>query len=74
MTEPLDISSEDYRIYTYGDGSTFRVNAPVQLHVIQDDRGTSHRVIDRAGQTHRPERGWVGITWKPRDGEPAFVA
>jgi hypothetical protein len=70
----IDISSEQFRVYTYGDGSTYRIEDPATLHVLTDDAGTSHRVIDKAGMTHRPERGWVGISWQPRDGAPAFVA
>jgi hypothetical protein len=74
MTTVIDITSEEYRTYTYPDGSTFSIEDPAQLHVLTDEKGTSHRVIDKAGVTHRPERGWLGISWKPRDGQPAFVA
>lgn len=74
MTNPLDISSEEYRIYTYASGATFRIEGPGELHVIEDERGVSHRVIDQSGVTHRPERGWVGISWKPSAGAPPFVA
>lgn len=73
MTKIIDIKSEAFRLYTYRDGSTFRIEQPAELHVITDENGTSHRVIDKAGVTHRPERAWVGISWQPRDGEPAFV-
>lgn len=72
MTE-LDISSEEWRVYTYA-GGIFKIAEPVTLFVITDERGTTHRVIDKAGVTHRPERGWTGISWKPRNGEPAFIA
>lgn len=74
MTKELDITSEEYRVYTYGNGITFRIDAPAQLHVLSDDKGVSHRVIDCDGVTHRPERGWVAISWKPKPGEPSFVA
>lgn len=74
MTNAIDISSEEYRIYTYGSGDTFRIDDPSELHVITDEKGVSHRVIDKGGMTHRPERGWIGISWKPREGAPAFVA
>ena len=70
----IDISSEAFRTYTFADGSTFTIKHPAELHVIEDERGTSHRVIDKAGVTHRPTRGWVGISWKPLDGAPPFVA
>lgn len=70
----IDISSEEVRFYTYADFSTFRIGEPDKLFVIEDEHGVTHRVIDKEGVTHRPERGWVGISWKPRDGQPAFVA
>jgi hypothetical protein len=66
----LDVSSEAYRIYTYSDGGQFRIDCPVELFIV----GGSHRVVDADGVTHRPERGFVGISWKPFAGAPAFVA
>lgn len=66
----IDISSEEYRVYTYADGATYRIEAPVSLYVI----GDSHRVVDANGVTHRPTKGWVGLSWKPKEGAPAFVA
>ena len=74
MTNPIDISSEEYRIYTYPNGSEYRINSPLALHIIQDEKGATHRVTDNFGMTHRPERGWVAIAWKPRDGARVFVA
>jgi hypothetical protein len=68
---PLDISSELFRVYAYPDGQRFRINAPVSLYVL--DSG-SHRVVDEEGITHRPTPGWLAISWKPRPGQPAFVA
>lgn len=74
MTNPINVTSELYRTYTYADGSQFRIDSPAELHVLEDDKGTSHRIIDADGVTHRPSRGWVGISWKPKPGEPSFVA
>ena len=74
MIKELDVSSEEYRIYTYANGSIFRIEQPAALHVIEDEKGATHRIIDKAGVTHRPKRGWIGISWKPREGAPAFVA
>ena len=71
MANPLDLSSEAYRIYSYADGATFRIDAPVQLNVT--DTG-SHRVLDAAGMTHRPTPGWLAISWMPKPGAPPFVA
>jgi hypothetical protein len=71
MTEPLDISSEANRTYHYADGVTFTIDAPYKLHVT--DTG-SHRVVAQDGRTYRPERGWLAISWQPREGAPEFVA
>lgn len=69
--QALDITSEMYRIYAYKDGGRFRINNPEVLYIL--DSG-SHRVIDSDGVTHRPTAGWLGISWKPKPGSPAFVA
>jgi hypothetical protein len=72
--KPIDISSEEWRVYAYdGDKKTF-IHNPSLLYVINDDKGVTHRVLDKDGVTHRPERGWLKISWKPREGHPAFVA
>jgi hypothetical protein len=63
-----DISSELWRDYIYPDGKTFRVNDPLELYIVNG----SHRVVDMDGVTYRPERGYVGIRWKPRAGKPPF--
>jgi len=68
---PLDISSEQWREYRYANGTTFRIDCPKELHITDDG---SHRVIDEFGVTHRPERNYNGISWKPKHGSPAFVA
>lgn len=72
--KPIDVSSEEYREYTYANGATVRIDQPAELYVITDERGVTHRVVDKSGVTHRPERGWLKISWRPRDGQPAFVA
>lgn len=68
---PLDITSELYRIYAYADGKRYRISNPEQLYVL--DNG-SHRVVDSDGVTHRPTPGWLAISWKPKPGQPPFVA
>jgi hypothetical protein len=70
LPTPLDISSEEYREYTYANGNKFRINQPEKLFIVDG----SHRVVDSAGVTHRPERNYVGISWRPVAGAPAFVA
>lgn len=71
MTQQLDITSEIDRTYHYPGDKTFTILAPRQLFVT--DTG-SHRVVAEDGRTYRPERGWLAISWQPRDGCPAFVA
>jgi hypothetical protein len=70
----VDISSEADRGYHYESGKVFRITAPKTLHVLTDEHGVSHRVIASDGRTYRPERGWIGISWLPKPGAPAFVA
>lgn len=74
MSNPIDITSEAERVYHYGNGSKFYVPTPKELHVIDDEKGVTHRVVSMNGRTYRPERGWVGISWEPKPGAPAFVA
>lgn len=74
MSKELDITTEQSRTYTYGDGKTFTIANPATLHILEDERGITHRVIDTSGTTHRPERGWVGISWTAKEGAPKFVA
>jgi len=70
IPKPIDISDEQYRTYTYANG-TFTIRNPVSLYLL--DNGKSHRVVDVFGVTHRPERGWFGISWKVSDGFPPFT-
>lgn len=74
MSNPIDITSEANRVYHYANGTKFHIEAPKELHVLTDDKGVTHRVIAENGRTYRPERGWVGISWEPKPGAPAFVA
>jgi len=59
-----DVSSEEWREYVYADGAIFRVDCPRSLYLKQDERGDSHRVVDKQGVTHYPRRGWIGLRWK----------
>lgn len=67
---PVDISSEDFRIYTYGSGKEFRIERPALLYLLDDNK--THRIVDMYGMTHRPERDWVGISWKTQRDQPPF--
>lgn len=74
MTKEIDITSESERTYHYADGATFTITGPYKLHVITDEKGDTHRIVGVDGRTYRPERGWLCISWLPREGQPAFVA
>lgn len=67
----VDISSELFRVYTYANGAKLRISEPKTLYILPGD---SHRIVDTDGMTHRPTPGFLSIAWKPRPGEPAFVA
>lgn len=70
-TKILDISSEKCRCYVYPGGEKYRIDYPVTLYILQNG---SHRVVDEDGFTHRPTPGWLGLSWMPKVGSPAFVA
>lgn len=67
----LDIQSEEYRVYIYRDGSSLRIDNPIELFITESG---SHRIIAEDGLTYRPTPGFYGIAWKAREGEPAFIA
>ncbi len=64
----LNISDEEYRIYHYADGSTFKINNPTLLPVRRKPGGDSHRIVDTDGHGWYVAAGWVGIEWKNRAG------
>lgn len=69
--EPIDISSEQLRIYTYDNCTTFEIEQPALLFITESG---SHRIVDKDGRTHRPTPGYVGISWDVCEGCPYFVA
>lgn len=69
--KPIDISSEQVRIYTYDDCTSFEIEQPAVLFITESG---SHRVIDKDGMVHRPTPGYVGISWRVCEGCPYFVA
>lgn len=64
-----DISSEEWREYTFPGGDVVRIEQPLRLHV--SERG--HRVFDAAGQSHYVPMTWIHIEWKAKDGAAHFV-
>lgn len=67
----IDISSEEFREYIYGDGNVLLIVSPKTLFITETG---SHRVVAADGRTYRPTPDYLGIAWKPREGRPAFVA
>lgn len=65
----IDVSSEEYRVYTFGDKET-RIENPQWLNV----GGNGHRLLDGEGVSHYIPFGWQHLRWKARDGAPHFVA
>lgn len=70
MKDATDISSEQYREYNFGTEKLVRIENPLQLKV----SGGGHRVLDAQGISHYIPKGWFHLSWKARDGQPAFVA
>ncbi len=64
-----DISSEQWREYTFGEGQTVRIDKPLQLYV--SDNG--HRILDAEGVSHYVPLGWIHLKWQAKDGKPHFV-
>jgi hypothetical protein len=73
-SKEIVVESEESRTYHYAGGSEFVVPDPLKVFVIEDERGVTHRVVSADGRTYRPERGWIGISWKPKSGEPPYIA
>lgn len=70
MKDATDISSELYREYRFNNENTVRIENPLKLKV----SGGGHRVLDGQGISHYIPKGWFHLSWKARDGQPAFVA
>ena len=64
-----DISSEQWREYTFDEGQTIRIDKPIRLYV--SDNG--HRILDAEGVSHYVPLRWVHLKWQAKDGEPHFV-
>ncbi len=67
--EFVDISSEEWREYSFPGGETVRILDPLQLYV--SDNG--HRIFDSAGVSHYVPFGWVHLCWRSKDGSAHFV-
>ena len=65
--EWTDISSEDYRVYNFGERGQVHIDNPHYLNV---SKSGGHRVLDRNGVSYYIPSGWLNIQWA---GHPAFV-
>lgn len=65
-----DISTEQWREYTFPNNEVLRITAPLYL-AVSDSQG--HRILDAAGESHYISAKWLTIRWKAKEGEPHFV-
>ena len=74
LGEFSDISSEKFRVYRFPNGTEYRIDDPLRLHVSKKPTGDSHRVLDGSGTSHyvAPTQSWA-IRWVAKDNEPHFV-
>lgn len=56
-----DISEELYREYVYLDGSRYRIDDPLGLHV-SESRG--HKIVDAFGMSFYVRCGWIVIEFQ----------
>lgn len=54
---------EEWRVYDYGDGRTYRIERPVMVNVQRSAAGDSHRLIDEAGIRHYVGKNWVAFSF-----------
>ena len=66
----IDISSEHYREYDWGDGRKIRIEQPIHLNV---SASGGHRVWDEENVSHYIPKGWIHLSWSPKNGQPNFV-
>lgn len=64
-----DISSEQWREYTFVGGQTVRIDKPLKLYVSEN----GHRILDSCGVSHYVPLSWIHLKWKAKDGQPHFV-
>lgn len=64
----MDISDEEYRIYTFY-GIRIMVDEPARLKVSRGDDGQdSHRIVTKKGHGVYIPRGWFSIEWETHEG------
>jgi len=65
----IDISSELYRIYDFGNGLTVKVMYPLLISI----KNTGHRIFDSNGMCHYIPSGWIHLKWFSGEEGPHFV-
>lgn len=68
--EFTDISSEQFRVYVFENGTEVRIEGPLYLSVA---RSGGHRVFSDNDVSHYIPSGWVHLWWKVKEGQPNFV-
>lgn len=66
-----DISTEQFRAYTFAGGNKLVINKPLWLNVSPTG---GHRILDAANYSYyiQPAQGWY-IQWSVLPGQPNFV-
>jgi hypothetical protein len=64
------LEDEEYRVYSFADGSEVRIRLPKALNV---SKSGGHRVLDKDGVSHYIPAGWNHLYWKVFEGKPAFA-
>ena len=68
--EFLDISSEQYRVYSFPTGQKVQIDNPLWLLV---SKSGGHRVIAAQGYAHYIPFTWGHLYWLVKKGKPSFV-
>jgi hypothetical protein len=64
-----DISTEDWREYSFSGNEKVRIERPTHLCVST----SGHRILDEAGVSHYIPKGWIHLRWQVKQGQPHFV-
>jgi len=64
------LEDEQYRVYSFADGSEVRIEKPQALNV---SKSGGHRVLDGEGVSHYIPAGWNHLYWKVFEGQPNFA-
>lgn len=67
----VNISSEQWREYDFGEDGVVRIDSPLALNV---SRSGGHRVWDADGVSHYVPKGWIHLRWLVKPDNPHFVA